>query len=82
LRGKIQEILGNYRKYLESAIRDAEAAGLIEAGDIPGRARMLFAYYEGVLTQARIQNDAEVLRDLPSGMCAFLGIKSLETVTA
>jgi TetR/AcrR family transcriptional regulator, transcriptional repressor for nem operon len=80
LRCKIQEILGSYRKYLESAIRDAQAAGLIEVSDVPAKARMLFAYYEGVLTQARIQNDAEVLRDLPGGMCAFLGIKSLEAI--
>jgi TetR/AcrR family transcriptional regulator, transcriptional repressor for nem operon len=80
LRGKIQEILGHYRKYLESAIRDAGAAGLIDPGDAPAKARMLFAYYEGVLTQARIQNDVEVLRDLPAGISAFLGIKSLETV--
>jgi TetR/AcrR family transcriptional repressor of nem operon len=80
LRCKIQEILGSYRKYLESAIRDAQAIGLIEVADVPAKARMLFAYYEGVLTQARIQNDAEVLRDLPAGMCAFLGIKSLEAV--
>lgn len=82
LRAKIQELLGHYRKYLESAIRDAHSAGLIAAPDAAAKARMLFAYYEGVLTQARIQNDAEVLRDLPAGMSAFLGLASLDAARA
>ena len=73
LRAKIQEILGYYRKYVESAVRDAHAAGLIEAPDAAEKARMIHAYYEGLLTQARIQNDAEVLRELPRGVFAMLG---------
>jgi TetR/AcrR family transcriptional repressor of nem operon len=68
LRGKIQEILGYYRKYVESAIRDAHAEHMIHAPDPAEKARMIHAYYEGLLTQARIQNDAEVLRELPRGV--------------
>jgi TetR/AcrR family transcriptional regulator, transcriptional repressor for nem operon len=79
LRGKIREILGHYRQYLESAIRDAAAAGQIEARNPAEKARMIFAYYEGLLTQARIQNDAEVLREMPSGVFAMLG-KEAEAV--
>ncbi len=74
LRAKIQQILGFHRKYLESAIRDAHAAGVVQAPDAVEKARMIHAYYEGLLTQARIQNDAEVLRDLPDGMFAMLGV--------
>ena len=59
LQKKIQEILDYKRKYLESAIRDAHAAGLIKAPDPAAKARMILAYYEGLLTQARIQNDVE-----------------------
>jgi TetR/AcrR family transcriptional repressor of nem operon len=76
LRTKIQEILGHYRKYVETAVRDAHAAGLIEAPDAGEKARMILAYYEGLLTQARIQNDAEVLRELPRGVFAMLGKES------
>ncbi len=61
------------RKYIESAIRDAHAAGVIHAPDAAAKARMLLAYYEGLLTQARIQNDVEVLREAASGMFAMLG---------
>src|SRR5262245_57122502 len=53
LRKKIQEILDQKLKYLESAIRDAHAAGLIHAPDPAAKARMLFAYYAGLLAHAR-----------------------------
>jgi TetR/AcrR family transcriptional regulator, transcriptional repressor for nem operon len=80
LRRKIQEILDYKRRYLESTIRDLHAAGEIEAPDPAAKARMLFAYYEGVLTQARIQNDLEVLREAICGSLELLGIR--ETVAA
>lgn len=79
LQKKIQEILDCKRRYLESAIRDAHAAGLIQAPDPAAKARMILAYYEGLLTQARIQNDVEVLRDTVGGIFALLGIKEAET---
>src|SRR6516164_2286987 len=63
LQAKIQEILEYKRKYFESAIRDAHAAGLIHAPDAAGKSRTLFAYYQGLLTQARIQDNLELLKD-------------------
>jgi len=81
LQKKIQEILDYKRRYLESAIRDAHAAGLISAPDPAAKARMILAYYEGLLTQARIQNDVEVLRDSVVGIFALLGVKETETVS-
>ncbi len=80
LQKKIQEILDYKRRYLESAIRDAHGAGLIEASDPAAKARMILAYYEGLLTQARIQNDVEVLRDTVGGIFAILGMKETEAV--
>ena len=81
LRKKIQEILDYKRTYLESAIRDAHAAGLIQAPDAGAKARMILAYYEGLLTQARIQNDVEILRDTIRGVFAILGVKENEPAT-
>jgi TetR/AcrR family transcriptional repressor of nem operon len=78
LQKKIQEILGYKLKYLETAIRDAHAAGLIDAPDPAAKARMVQAYYEGLLTQARIQNDVGVLRETATGVFALLGLKSPE----
>lgn len=82
LRKKIEEILSYKRKYLESAIRDAHAAGVIRVPDPAAKAAMLQAYCEGLLTQARIQNDVEVLRDAIRGWFAILGVKESEVVAA
>ena len=72
---KIQTILDYKRKYLETAIRDAHAAGLIHAPDAAAKARTLFTYYEGQLTEARIQNNLDVLRDQIRGTNELLGIQ-------
>ncbi len=77
---KIQTILGQKRKYLESAIRDAHAAGLINAPDAAAKARTLFTYYEGQLTEARIQNNLEVLKEQIRGTYELLGIQESMTV--
>ena len=82
LRSTIQGILEHYRKYLESAIRDADAAGEIQVSSPSKAARMVFAYYEGLLTQARIQNSAEGLREMMGGVFAMLGVKSRDSVRA
>jgi TetR/AcrR family transcriptional repressor of nem operon len=75
LRRKVQEMLADKCKYLESAIRDAHASGVIHAPDAAAKARMILAYYQGVLTQARIQNDVKVIRDTARGIFAMLGVK-------
>ena len=82
LRKKIQDILEHYGKYFETAIRDAHAAGLINAPDAALKARVIRAYFEGLLTQARIQNDVEVLREMPKGVMSILGAEEKEAVPA
>jgi TetR/AcrR family transcriptional repressor of nem operon len=72
---KVQEILDQKRKYLESAIRDANSMGLIRVTDPASKARLLFTYYEGLLTEARIQNNLEVLRNAVSGTYELLGLQ-------
>ena len=71
---KIQEILDQKRRYLESAIRDAHAAGLINVPDAAAKARILFTYYEGQMTEARIQNNLALLRDAVRGTYELLGV--------
>ncbi len=80
LQKKVQEILEYKRKYLESTIRDAHAAGIINAPDAAAKSRALFAYFEGVLTQARIQNSLEILRETVRGAFDLLGVKTSEVV--
>ncbi len=64
IRDKIREIWNLKVKYWESAIRDAQIEGLIAPGDAVTKARCAFAYYEGLITQARIHNDVELLRNM------------------
>src|SRR6266850_628633 len=54
--------LERLRKYLESVIREAHSAGLVHAPDPAAKSRALLAYYQGILTQARIQNNLDVIR--------------------
>jgi TetR/AcrR family transcriptional repressor of nem operon len=82
LQKKIQEILELKRKYLESAIRDAHALGLIHAPNAAQKARTLFAYYQGLVTHARIENDLEILRGAMRGTYELLGVKDPELVPA
>ncbi len=82
LQQKIKQILEQKRKYIESAVRDAHAAGDIDAPDAEAKSKMIMAYYEGVLTQARIQNDVEVLRDAYLGVFAILGVRVCSIATA
>jgi len=82
LRLKIQEILQYKSKYIETAIRDADAAGLIKAPDATVKTRMVRAYIEGLLTQARIQNDLAPLRDGIRGVFDLLGAKEAQAAAA
>ena len=79
---KIQEILEYKRKYLETATRDADAAGLIDAPDPATKSRILFAYYQGLQTQARIQNKLDVLKDAIVGTYELLGVKARKLTPA
>jgi TetR/AcrR family transcriptional repressor of nem operon len=82
LQQKIQGILEYKRKYLETAIRDAQAAGLVNAPDPAAKSRILFAYYQGLATQARIQNNLDVFKDALNGTYELLGAKNPEAVAA
>lgn len=75
LRERVEFYMGEWRKYVESAIRDAASAGLIHAPDTTSKANMLLAYYEGVMTQARINNEIEILKNMDEGLFALLGVK-------
>ena len=80
LQKKIQGILDSKRKYIESAIRDAIANGEVEVRDAAAAARMVMAFNEGLMTQARIQDDVTVLREMVPGIFGLLGVKNKEAM--
>jgi TetR/AcrR family transcriptional repressor of nem operon len=77
---KVHEILTTFKRYLETTLRDAQAAGDMRRGDPAADARMLFACVEGALTQARIDDDPAILRGLGVACFALLGITRIAAV--
>lgn len=78
LQRKIEEMLMYKRMYIESAIRDAHTAGLLDCPDAAQKASVLYTYFQGLLTEARIRNDLEVLRDAGRGSLQILGVGELK----
>lgn len=76
LRSKLQEILGQFIRYYETAIRDAHAQGLIHAPEADVIARIVFAYSEGLLLHARMWNDLTHLDEFENGALIILGAKA------
>jgi TetR/AcrR family transcriptional repressor of nem operon len=74
IEAKVQEILTTYLRYYESALREAKATGAVKIKDPVEAARALFALMEGVLGQARIRNDVELVRPLARNARRFLGL--------
>src|SRR5260221_370028 len=60
VREAIDRIMDRKMNYFISAVRDAQAEGLIDAPDPVAKAKALFSCYQGTVAQARIQNDVEL----------------------
>jgi TetR/AcrR family transcriptional repressor of nem operon len=73
---KIREIMARKRRYYESSIRDAVAEGLIEPCDPAQKALALAGLIEGLVSQSRIMNDPEILRELPAMALGLLRVKA------
>jgi TetR/AcrR family transcriptional repressor of nem operon len=82
VRNTIDRILDEKINYFVSAIRDAHAQGLIDAPDAKGKAKALFGCYHGVLSQARIQNDLEQVREFKHNAMDILGVKTANIAAA
>jgi len=74
----LKDKLGQYLRYFESAIRDAHAEGLIHAPDAEAKAKIVFAYSEGLLAHARIWNDLSILESLKAGVSDILRLDQLK----
>ncbi|WED66198.1 TetR/AcrR family transcriptional regulator [Synoicihabitans lomoniglobus] len=75
IRDKVRSILEIKTQYWEAAIRDGQAAGLIEPGDPVCKARCAMAFFEGMIAQARLHDDVERLSDFADRMCDHLGVR-------
>jgi len=82
VRETIDRIMDRKLNYFVSAVRDAAAEGLIEAPDPVAKARALFSCYQGMMAQARIQNDIELLRGFKEVSMEVLGAKPASAMSS
>jgi|SRR5581483_2818592 TetR/AcrR family transcriptional repressor of nem operon len=75
IRQKAGEMFEHMCRYLENTLRDARKEGLIEEQDFAAKARNIYCLITGVLLQARVKNDPEVLRDLAPVVLRMTGAK-------
>ena len=82
VRETIDRIMDRKVNYFVSAVRDAAAEGLIDAPDPVAKARALFSCYQGMMAQARIQNDIELLRGFKEVAMDVLGVKRASAMSS
>jgi len=82
VRETIDRIMDRKVNYFVSAVRDAAAEGLIDAPDPVAKARTLFSCYQGMMAQARIQNDVELLRGFKEVAMEVLGVKRASAMSS
>lgn len=75
IRSRIHGILTTGISYFEEAIAAAQTVGDVEPGNAALKARSLMSYYEGVLTQARIENNPESIRHLATDVLELIGVR-------
>lgn len=63
------------RLYIEAAVREAIQNGSLEPGDPAKRTAVLVSFLVGMVAQARILNDPEILKDIPSMGLEILRVK-------
>jgi len=76
VRIKVEELIERTTKFVESAIVEAIREGLVSVKDPKTSARQVCSYVLGLLLQARLRNDLNVLRDLPATVITILGARS------
>jgi TetR/AcrR family transcriptional repressor of nem operon len=74
IRQKAKEIFNRMDKYLETALRDATREGVIGTTDPAAAARDVLALVEGILLEAKVQNDLEIIKRVKPAVFRLLGV--------
>ena len=77
IRKKAQELSERTMKYLNCSFRDAAADGALDVGDPAELARQVFCYVSGLIMQAKIENNPDVLKCLKKGVFRLVGASPL-----
>ncbi|MDB5296691.1 MAG: TetR family transcriptional regulator [Phycisphaerales bacterium] len=74
LREAVQRMIKGKLRYFESALRDLQAEGQLQGQDAALLAKQVYSYFEGVLAQARIADDLDMLQGVYGGALKLLGL--------
>jgi TetR/AcrR family transcriptional regulator, transcriptional repressor for nem operon len=74
IRAKTQEMMDRSIRYIESALVDAKRQGLVSAVDLLGSAQRVYSMTLGMLLDAKIRNDLEVLQELEPIIMDIIGV--------
>lgn len=80
IRQKVKEIFDCYCRYFESALHEAERAGLIPPANHAETAREIDALVIGLLAQAKIYDNPELLKNLEQNIFRLIGVEIPTTV--
>ena len=81
IRKKAHEISERAMKYLAGTLRDAIAEGTVDAKDPVELAREVFCCASGLIMQAKIENNPDILKCLKKAVFRLLGVKPLATAS-
>ena len=81
IRRKAQELAERSMKYLSATLRDAVAEGSIEARDPVELAREAFCYAKGLIMQAKIENNPDILKCLKKGVFRLVVAKPAAAIS-
>jgi TetR/AcrR family transcriptional regulator, transcriptional repressor for nem operon len=81
IRKKAHELAERKIKYLSATLRDAVADGVVEAKDPVELAREVFCYIKGLLMQAKIENNPDLLKCLKKGVFRLVEARSTATIS-
>ncbi len=73
IRAKSQEMFERLCKYIENTLRDAHKEGLIEKADFAAKSEAVVCFLMGMLLQAKLRNDPEVLKNLAPTILQMAG---------
>ena len=73
IRHKAREMFDRHCKYIENALRDAHKDGLIDKMDFSVKSQAIFSFIMGMLLQAKVKNDVEILGDLSPTVLRMIG---------
>ncbi len=82
IRKKVEQMGLRFVKYYEAIVRDLASEGLIESKDHTELARELHSYVNGVILQAKIENNLKTLDRLQHGVLRLLNLKQVAAVAA